>query len=183
MDVSLKDDLSERQLPSVPYSVQKTDPSKAESTLAQAAKMLRQAEVKGDKDEIRKRNAAVARAENRVKACFTIFELHAIEPDEYEDLICEHPPTPEQIAEAGADPSQRPEWNEATFYPALLARCVDGDMTADDWAEFLAKRLSRGERRQLEYTLVAINENVRLPEAMVLPKGSLGTGVLPSKWR
>lgn len=181
--MSLKEDLSERQLPSVPYSVQKHDPSKAEEALAQAERMLRQAEVKGDKDEIRRRKTAVTRARNQVKACFTIFELRAIEPDDYEDLICEHPPTPEQIAKAGQDPSQRPEWNDATFYPALLARCVDDDMTAEDWAAFLKKRLSRGERRQFEYTLVAINENVRLPEAMVLPKGSLGTGILPSRWR
>jgi hypothetical protein len=183
MDMSLKDDLSERKLPSVPYSVQKADPSKAQAAMEQAARMLRQAEFKGDKDEVRRRKAAVAKAKKQVEACFTIFDVRALEPDVWEALIDEHPPTPEQLAAAGNDPAERPEWDDATFYPALLAKCVDDDMDEADWAAFLKKRMSRGERRQFQYMLVALNENVRLPEAMVLPKGSLGTGILPSSWR
>lgn len=181
--MSLKADLSERKRPSMPYSVQLTDPAEATAAVHRAERMARQAEIKGDAAEVKKRKAALTRARKQLQQCFKVFEIAALEPDEYEDLIAEHPPTREQIEKAGNDPSEMPEWNADTFYPALLAACVDDDMTAEDWAAFLKKRLSRGERRQLEYALVAINENVRLPEAMVLPKGSPGTGILPLRWR
>lgn len=174
--MSLKDDLSGRRRPSTPYTIQLTDPSESAAALNQAQRMLRQAEIKDDKAELKKRRTAVTRATAKVQECFRVFEIAALEADVYEDLIEDHPPTPEQIEKAGKGPDERPEWNDKTFYPALLEACVDDDMTTEDWTGFL-KRMSRGERRQLQYTLVAINENVRLPESMMLPKGSLGTGI------
>lgn len=175
--MSLKADLSERKRPSMPYTVQLTDPAEATAAVQQAERMVRQAEIKGDAAEVKKRKAALTRAKKQLQRCFKVFEIVALEPDEYEDLICEHPPTREQIEKAGKDPSEMPEWNADTFYPALLAACVDDDMTAEDWAAFLKRRMSRGERRQLQYALVAVNENVRMPESMMLPKGWLGTGI------
>jgi hypothetical protein len=175
--MSLKADLSGRKRPSMPYSVQVTDPAEATTALQQAERMVRQAEIKDDKAELKRCRTAVTRAKKTLAACFKVFEIVALEPDEYEDLIDEHPPTPGQIEKAGKNPSEMPEWNDDTFYPALLAACVDDDMTAEDWAAFLKRQMSRGERRQLQYAVLAINENRRMPESMMLPKGWLGTGI------
>lgn len=184
--MSLKDELNARELPSAEYAIQRKDPSEAQAELEKAARALRQAEIRGDKTpehkaDLKRCKAAVTRAKKKVESCFTVITIRAIETDQYEDLISDHPPTDEQLAEAGKDPADRPEWNEDTFYPALLAACVDGDMTAGDWADFLEHKLSRGERRQLMYALIAVNENERMPESMMLPKGSLGTGAYSSR--
>lgn len=179
--MSLKADLAKRKRPSMPYSVQLTDPAEATAALQKAERMVRQAEIKDDKAGLKKCRSAVTRAKQKLADCFKVFEIVALEPDEYEDLIDEHPPTPGQIEKAGKDPSEMPEWNADTFYPALLAACVDDDMTAEDWAEFLKRQMSRGERRQLQYALIAVNENRRMPESMMLPKGWLGTGIFNSR--
>jgi hypothetical protein len=175
--MSLKADLSKRKRPSTPFTVTLADPAEKVEALNEAKRMLRQAEIKEDKAETKQRRAAVTRAGKALEKCFRTFDLVALEPDAYEELIDAHPPTPEEIQEAGKDPAQMPEWNAATFYPALLEACVDEDMTAEDWADFMQHRMSRGERRKLKYALVAVNESVRMPESMMLPKGLQGIGI------
>lgn len=167
-----------RDLPSVPFSVQKSDPGKAAVDLQQAQLLLWQAETQGaDKSVLGRRRAAVTRARKKVEACYETHIIKALPAESYEEVIEAHPPTPEQVEAAGKSPDERPEWNGDTFYPALLEACVDGDKTAEDWAVFL-KDLTRGELRQLKYALIALNENERLPESMMLPKGSPGIGNL-----
>lgn len=96
-----------------------------------------------------------------------VFELRAIPPDEWEELLSEHPPTEEQ-AEKGET------YNPTTFRPALLERCVltpDGEepLTAEDWADLSASRnLAPGEFIRLYNTAYALNDRSPL---VVVGKG------------
>jgi hypothetical protein len=49
-------------------------------------------------------------------------------------------------------------------------------MDLEDWTDFLAGNVSKGEKQALFVACLAVNENARLPEAMLLPKGSPGSG-------
>lgn len=177
--MSLKDQLTARARPSVTEHIEIKDPSEARAMLQQALRVFKHAEVKGDPAEVKRCKAAANLAGRRVEACFAKITLRAMPPDDYEDLIDEHPPTPEQIAKAGKNPADWPEWNDKTFYPALFAACAEGDMEGQDWTSFLKTNVSRGERRRLYMVALAVNENERMPESMMLPKGSPGTGT----WR
>lgn len=174
--MSLKDQLTTRARPSITEHIEIKDPSEAKAKLQQALRVLKHAEAKGDPAEVKRCKAAANRAGKQVEACFAKIILRALKSEAYEALIEEHPPTPEQTAKAGKNPAERPEWNEDTFYPALFAACAEGDMTEDDWAGFLEENVSRGERRRLYMAALAVNENERMPESMMLPKGSPGTG-------
>lgn len=87
-------------------------------------------------------------------------ELRALPADEFEQLMVEHPPLPEQ-REAGAI------WNEATFRPALMARSEvplagEEPLSWEDWAHLLSV-LPYGEVRELVDTALALND--RAPAA------------------
>lgn len=174
--MSLRDQLTTRALPSVTEYIEIKDPSEARGNLEKALRVLKHAEVKGDQAEVKRCKAAATRARKQHEKCFAKLTLRAMPPDDYEDLIDEHPPTPEQIAKAGKNPADWPEWNDKTFYPALFAACAEGDMEGQDWTSFLKTNVSRGERRRLYMVALAVNENERMPESTMLPKGSPGTG-------
>jgi hypothetical protein len=176
MDMSLKEQLTSRARPSVTEHIEIKDPREAKAKLQQALRVLKQAEAKGDPVEVKRCKTAVTRAGKQLEKCFAKITLRALKSKPYEALIGEHPPTPEQIAEAGKNPADWPEWNEDTFYPALFAACAEGDMEEEDWSGFLEENVSRGERRRLYMAALAVNENERMPESTMLPKGSPGTG-------
>ncbi len=172
--MSLKSQLTTRELPGVTQLVQIKDSRDARVKLEQALRVLKQAEIKGA--DLKRCRAAVTRAQNQLEACFAKVTLRALSPADYEALIEKHPPTAEQVAAAGKNPADRPEYNGDTFYPALFTACAEGDMTEDDWAAFFQEHVSHGERRQLYMAVLAVNENERMPEAMHTPKGLPGTG-------
>lgn len=83
--------------------------------------------------------------------------VRAIPADEFEQLELDHPPTPEQ-AERGLP------WDVATYVPALLAACVDGDMTEQDWRELRrAGGIAAGESSALFALCLQVND--RSPDA------------------
>lgn len=67
------------------------------------------------------------------------FWFQSIGPLAYDDLIAEHPPTDEQIDAARKEGAMKPQWNEDTFMPELVAAsCVEPEgYTADDFIEAL----------------------------------------------
>lgn len=175
MDMTQKDRLKQRARPSVTQSILIDDPTEATRQAQRAAQVYKQAVRSEDKAEIKRTKAALTRATNKLDACYEHITFRSLPPAVYETLIGEHPPTAEQMA-AAPGPDERPQWNRDTFRPALLEACAENDMTVDDWVDFLKEHSSRGEGDALFVAALAVNENARLPEAAMLPKGSPLTG-------
>lgn len=171
---SQRDRLMGRELPSVAHAIAVKDPTAAIRSCNRAERVLLHAERSGDAEAIKRTKAALGRAQRKVDACYEVLTVRALLPGAYEALIADHPPTPEQVAAAPA-PHEAPQWNRETFRAALLAACVDNDMTEDDWNTWLTEHASRGEGQRLFVAALAVNENERLPESVMLPKGSLRT--------
>lgn len=171
---SQRDRLMNRELPFVTQAITLEDPTAAIRALNRAERVLQIAEQSGDAADIKRTKAARNRAQKKVDACYEVLTIRALRPKAYDELIDEHPPTPEQHA-AAPEPHLAPQWNRDTFRPALLAACVDGDMTEDDWVAWLEEHSARGEGQRLFVAAIAVNENERLPESVMLPKGSLRT--------
>lgn len=168
---SQRDRMMNRQLPSVVQAIAIEDPTAALRSLAQADRVYQHALRSGDEAQIKRTKATLTRAQNRHDACFEHLTIRALRPRAYEQLIAEHPATTEQTA-AAPSPHEAPQWNRETFRPALLAACVEGDMTAEDWAAWIEEHSSRGEGDKLFVVTLALNEAERLPESVMLPKGS-----------
>lgn len=161
---SLRARLAERARPHLVYPLPVDDLAEAQQHLGAAQREWRQVVLRGDDPTAAQAELDEAQAE--LDGCYAQIRLTALRPEDYEALIAAHPPTAEQATR------KPPEiWNPDTFRPALLAACADGDMTADDWAEFLAERCSQGERQGLYVAALAVNEQERIAEPLVLPKG------------
>jgi hypothetical protein len=112
----------------------------------------------------------VATAEAALDECYVLLTVRALPPSEMEALLSEHPAT---------DGKGLP-FNQNSFMPALLARCVFDDedsaepaMTAIEWAEEIAKgSSSMGEVGALFQACWQVND--RSPDARI-PKGSTRT--------
>lgn len=134
--------------------------------------------------------AKLADAEAKVDACYETLTLRALPPRRVAELEAAHPPTEAQMERAkaererakklGEDIPPWPAWNDDTFWPALLAECVDGDMTADDWVGFLAENVSGGEAAGLKTAVLNVNTAERVADPLVLPKDL--TRILSSRW-
>lgn len=164
---SLRERLTARERPSLPVRLLVDDPTEAIAALQHAQAMQRQVVVRdehADPDELQRVDAAVQAAQEAVEACYVTVTVKALRPDDYEALQAAHPPTLEQVADGQV-------CNPATFRPALLAACADGDMTEDDWVAFLAERVSAAERQGLYVAALAVNDRVRAADPLVLPKG------------
>jgi len=168
---SQRDRMMNRSLPSVTQPIAIDDPTAALRALAHAERVHQHAVRSGDEAEIKRTKTALTRAKNKHDACYEYLTIRALRPKAYEKLMAEHPPTPEQSAAAPA-PHEAPQWDRETFRPALLAACVEGDMTAEDWAVWLEEHSARGEGDKLFVVTLALNEAERLPESVMLPKGS-----------
>jgi hypothetical protein len=165
---SLRQRLATRERPSLPFRLLVDDPNEAIAALEQAQAARRQIVIRDEPDllELEQADAAVQAAQEAVDGCYVTVVLRALRPGVYEALQAAHPPTLEQ---ATKDPPEI--WNPETFRPALLAMCVESDMSEQDWAEFLDGHVSQGERQGLYVAALAVNERVRAADPLVLPKG------------
>ncbi len=181
-----------RPRPSIAYPLLVVD----EQTLAAA-----KAEVGAAQSELRqivlsgrpKTAAARRRTEKRLSdaqstldGCYELVVLTALPTSgevTAETLAAAHPPTDEQMArvrqqrqeavQRGEPQPPWPGWNEDTFRPALLTACSSNGMSEQDWAVFLAERVSAGEARGLWVACLAVNERERVADPLVIPKGSM----------
>lgn len=153
--MTLRERLQQKARPSRVFPLRVEDDSEALEALAAA-------EQAGDEDRVK-----VARA--ALDACYEWLQITALSPAEWEQLIKAHPPTEEQVKADGK------AWcNDRTFMPALLSACIDGEETAEDWAEFLhSGPVSPGEVGELTSAVWMINDRSPGPW---LGKGSTQTG-------
>lgn len=181
---SQRDRLLGRPRPSLPYRilVAPDEVEQARAALAEVQVAARQARL-GDNAAAAKRAAQQVRAaEAVVDACYETIVLRALPPERIEELDAEHPPTAEQMDKAKAEREQAvqrgeqvpewPSWNDATYWPALLAEsATEAGMTANEWAAFLAEHVSTGEAAGLKQAALAVNRLERVADPLVLPKG------------
>ncbi|MEU8264482.1 hypothetical protein AB0C02_28150 [Micromonospora sp. NPDC048999] len=185
---SQRDRLLGRSRPSLPYPLL-VDPdgaARARERLERAQVVARQARLTGrDQDAA---EAELVAAGEELAGCYETIVLRALPMRgevTVEKLIAAHPPTQKQMAQAKTDrdeaqqrgekPPDWPSWDDDTYRPALLAATAESDMTADDWTDMLAERMSTGEVAGLWAACLAINSSARATDAVVLPKGWIRT--------
>lgn len=164
--MSLRDRLRQRQLPHTTVSLRvdfSPEADLAEQELRNALLELSVAQANGQ--DVTEVDTRVVAAQAAVDRCFEQLTVNALPPADMEALVAAHPPTPAQRQQ---DPSVA--WNETTFRPAILAACVQGDLTEDDWAELITKGVfTLGEVKALVNAVMVVND--RSPDVLV-GKGS-----------
>lgn len=113
--MGLKDRLATRQRPSAPYQLRIDDDAVARAELAAARDA-------GDESRI-------VAAQEAVESCYEQVRITALPPSEMEALLAAHP-APESA-------KVQKIFNPATFVPALLAACVESDVTEEDWSVYV----------------------------------------------
>lgn len=161
--MGLKDRLASRQRPQETFPLRMdfgSESEQAEREFAAAVAALAAARERGLPD-LGALTRRVEAARERRESFYEFLTVQALPPDEFDDLIAAHPATEEQ---RGKD--ARAVWNHTTFVPALLAACIDSDMTADDWAEITSKGpVATGEVGALFRAAMQVND--RTPDPTV----------------
>lgn len=168
--MGLRDRLRERQLPQATVGIRidwSAESYELHHALEREERLLFLAESGGDADieEIRVR---VAEIRAQVDAMYEPVVVRAIPAAEFEDLVASHPATKEQ-----ADRDPLTTYNRDTFFPALLAACIEGPESEQDWSEMInSGELVMGEVNTLISTAMDLND--RSP-SVSLGKGSTTT--------
>jgi hypothetical protein len=113
--MGLKNRLAARQRPSTTYQLRIDDDTTARAELVAARDV-------GDESRI-------VAAQQAVEGCYEQVMITALPPADMEALLAEHP--------APENAKVQKIFNPATFVPALLAACVDSDVTEEDWAVYV----------------------------------------------
>lgn len=174
---SQRDRLLRRPRPSTTYRLL-VDPEAlepAQAALREQERTERQVRLRANSTAAQKKAAAgrLDAARAAVDVCYETIVLRALPtagPLTFESIVSQHPATPEQMDKAKAErqkATQRgeelppwPQWAPAVW-PALLAACAEGDMTEQDWTDFLAGNVSDGELAGLKRTVLTLNESER----------------------
>lgn len=105
------------------------------------------------KDEVRKTGTAITlRGVGRVR---------------WDELRIEHAATEAMKAEDAEKPDhEKRDFNPETFWPALLAETVEGDLTPEDWTKLVlkSKEWSPTEIEELKIRASAVNQGSRIVE-------------------
>jgi hypothetical protein len=134
--MGLKDRLSSRRRPTATYALRIDDDTVARAELGAARAV-------GDESRI-------VAAQEAVEACYEQVTLTALAPADMEALLADHP-APEPL-------QGKSIFNPVTFIPALLAACVDSDVTEADWAEYVTTgAMTFGEVTDLFNTVWELN--------------------------
>lgn len=147
--MSLRERLRAKSRPQATFRLRIDDDAEPQAELQKAVQALRIASLRGEPTD--EPQADVDAAQAAVDEHYEILTLTALAPEDMEALIALHPPTKEQRKDEAS-------WNVDTFRPALLEACVEGDMTEDDWREFVTKgNASTGEITRLWEAVVVVN--------------------------
>lgn len=168
--MGLRDRLRERQPPQATVALRIDTSQQAidnERRLSLVEAEIRHAELTGDEAAVARLRPELDEVQAAVDAAFEFVVIKALPPADMEALIAGHPPTDEQ-QESGA------AFNRHTFYPALLAACVESPETEEDWAEIITSgELVMGEFNTLVGVAMELNDRS--------PSVSLGKGSTPTR--
>jgi hypothetical protein len=140
------------------------DPAPVEA-LAVAQRKLAYANATGEGVAVAQ--AAADEAEAAAREAVVTLHLQGVPRPVYEALLLEHPPTEEQKADGQT-------YNDDTFAPALVARCIVDPETAENPLSVedvagLFDKWNQGEVAQVYLTAIGVCTQARNPN---LPKGS-----------
>ena len=123
--------------------------------LSNMAESLR---IQGDDASAERADRELADAKAELAKCFQRLYFRGLPEERYDELLNEHPPTDEQVAEAKKDDEGIPQFNPHTFFPTLLEECYVGNdgLTAAEWAEEL-KEWARAEKHDITQTVIRAN--------------------------
>lgn len=165
--MGLRDRLRNRQLPQATVGI-RLDWSEESYTLLAKADIAEErlrlaAESDPDMDLLRT-SAEEARA--RADEFYEMLTVKALPATDFENLVALHPPDEEQQKTGFS-------FNRHTFFPALLASCVEGTETEEEWSEMIQSgALVAGELGTLIGVAMSLND--RSP-SVTLGKGSTTT--------
>jgi hypothetical protein len=107
----------------------------------------------------------IVAAQLAVEECYEQVTINPLPSPELEDLRQAHLPTDEQRKRLGPGILFNPD----TFVPALLAACVDSDVTEEDWYEYITTGvMTSGEINALWDVVWGLNYR---PPDPTIPKG------------
>lgn len=95
-----------------------------------------------------------------------VFDITSVGRVRYEEIIREHPATDAAVAKAKEKGEDPPLFNVDTFWPALCAESVAGDISAEDWKTdvFESKEWGAGELYALREKLTKVHQSTRVAE-------------------
>lgn len=150
--MTLRESLRARQLPTTTVWLRVDfgpESQAAETAQAEARQELNLARIRGK--DVEEQQAAVDAAQTRMDAFYEPLTVRPLPPADMEALIAAHPPSKEH-----AD-SDEP-WADS-FRPALIAACVEGEETEEDWVKFLdSGQVTAGEKRMLFAAVMQAND-------------------------
>ncbi|MCK2214292.1 hypothetical protein MF672_010885 [Actinomadura sp. ATCC 31491] len=160
--MSRRDRLRGRGRPTARYPLPVDDVAAATRALRLAERAWQLAHLRTDEGgpaAVAAAREALDQAQQALQECYETIELTALAPEDYEQLVAQHPPR------EGSDDE---EWDTEQFPVACFLACAPGDMGDQEWAEFLRRNVSWLERQELLQLAVAVN--VRAVDPAV-PKG------------
>ncbi|GIH76136.1 hypothetical protein [Planobispora longispora] len=154
--MGLRDRLQGRPRPTASCRIAVVDTREAEQELTEAGAALQVLVFAGGGEELPAAKDRLSAARAALAACFETVVCAAMPPDEFEALVDAHKPRKDTDDEA---------WNNETFPRACFLECAPGEMTRQEWEEFLRTQVNDGERTLLYQT--AIRANIRVPDPNV----------------
>lgn len=155
--MTLRDRLRSRQLPQAVVGIRidwSSDSNVLHTNLEDAEHKLWLIQDGEDREAIDQAKTDVAELRAQVDALYEYVTIKAIPAGDMEALLSAHPPTDGQRAN---DPSAG--FNRLTFFPALLAACVEGSETEESWTEMInSGELVMGELNTLIATAMELND-------------------------
>lgn len=168
--MGLRDRLRDRQLPQATVGIRidwSQNSYELHRRLQVAESLLSEATVAGAAS-VPALTEQVENLRTQVGECYENLTVKALPAADLEALVGAHPPTEEQLAETPGI-----TFNRDTFFPALLAACVDDGEDEEGWRDLMESGdLANSEIDTLIATAMTLND--RSP-SVILGKGSTTT--------
>lgn len=159
---TLRDRLRGRGRPSAAYLLPVGNIAAAAREVRLAEQAWRVAQLRtgdGAAEAVAAAREALDQAEEVLQECYERVELTALAPADFEALVAEHEPR---------EDSDDEEWDSETFPLACFVACAPGDLSAQEWTDFLNSNVSVVERDELLQLAIAVNIRQVNP---AVPKG------------
>lgn len=135
--------------------------------LAAAEQRLNLSMFAGDDEGIEKAKANLQAMRDEVLEKGLVLTFRSVGRARFDEILLEHPPTEAQVEnDKGLPEGERHTFDPETFWPALLADTVVGDLTAEDWyvEVFQSSQWNAAELKLLRDNAQAVNTQTRVAD-------------------
>lgn len=143
---------------SIHHLLVEEDDTAARAAVSSASDALELAQLRADDgaaQAVKDAQKTLDKAQRALDACYEPVTIRALSPKAFEALVAEHP----------GRKDKEEAWNGDTFARALFLKCVEGDLTEQEWNVLLDEQCSNGER--LAMLQEALNVNARWPSGAI----------------